>query len=219
MNAPDDNAEFSRMMQESGFGQNPAPRYQDGCGHPGTTASMHDPHPNGTFQQVKPGLTTRGKVALCVGAVVLAGCALIGCQSHATTVAENANRAKEMELQAQLLRIEELKELNRSNEITRKSRSTEEKTRQASVDSCVNTNRSLIGKDYRSPSLSDIVEDCQAQYTSPASGMDMQSAGSSTTGAQTAGGEVNSGLLLGGGVLAIVLVIAVKRGTRPSVSA
>ncbi|MFH8581716.1 hypothetical protein ACH4EF_37800, partial [Streptomyces zaomyceticus] len=124
------------------------------------------------------------------------------------------NRAKEMEIQAQLLRIEELKELNRSSEITRNSRNTEEKTRQASVDSCVNTNRNLIGKDFRSPTLGEIVEDCQAQYTSPASGLGMQAAGSATASPQASSGEINTGLLLGGGVLAVVLVIAAKRGTR-----
>ncbi|MFH8581583.1 hypothetical protein ACH4EF_37135, partial [Streptomyces zaomyceticus] len=126
MNAPDDNAEFNRMMQNSGFGQDPAPRYHDGYGQAPTSYGFHDPHPYGppapiapaTFQQAKPGLTKRGKVALSVGAVALVGGALIGYQSHTATVAENENRAKEMEIQAQLLRIEELKELNRSSEIT-----------------------------------------------------------------------------------------------------
>ncbi|MFH8582588.1 hypothetical protein ACH4EF_42455, partial [Streptomyces zaomyceticus] len=130
--------------------------------------------------------------------------------------AENENRAKEMEIQAQLLRIEELKELNRSSEITRNSHNAEEKTRQASVDSCVNTNRNLIGKDFRSPSLGEIVEDCQAQYTNPASGLDMQAAGSATASPQASSGEINTGLLLGGGALALVLVIAAKRGSRPT---
>lgn len=222
MNAPDDNAEFNRMMQNSGFGQDPAPRYHDGYGQAPTSYGFHDPHPYGppaptapaAFQQAKPGLTKRGKVALSVGAVALAGGALIGYQSHTATVAENENRAKEMEIQAQLLRIEELKELNRSSEITRNSRNTEEKTRQASVDSCVNTNRGLIGKGLGAPSLGDIVENCQDQYTSPASGLDMQAAGSATATPQASGEGINSGLLLGGGVLAVVLVIAAKRGTR-----
>ncbi|MFB7359592.1 hypothetical protein [Streptomyces gardneri] len=216
--------EFERMMQHQGFGQEPAPSYHNGYGHPATTAGMYDPHPYGpppatapagAFQQAKPGLTKRGKVALSVGAAVIAGGALIGYQSHTTTVAENANRAKEMEIQAQLLRIEELKEQNRANEITRNSRSTQEETRQASVDSCVNTNRSLIGKGLGAPSLGDIVENCQDQYTSPASGLDMQAAGS-VTAAPDSGGEINTGLLLGGAALVVVLLVAAKRGTRPN---
>ncbi|MFC8953713.1 hypothetical protein ACFT8P_13935 [Streptomyces sp. NPDC057101] len=189
-----------------------------------TTAGMYDPNPYGppaptmppatAYAQAKPGLTKRGKVALSVGAAVLAGGALMGYQSHTASVAENQALAKELELKAQLLRIEELKEINRASELTRNSRSTQEKIRQASIDSCVNTNRELIGKDFRSPSLGDIVENCQAQYTSPASGLDMQTASSATTATQPSGGEANTGLLLGGGALALVLVIAAKRGTR-----
>ncbi|MFD3337412.1 hypothetical protein ACFWV1_32995 [Streptomyces sp. NPDC058700] len=213
--------EFDRITQ--GF-HIPAQGY---CQGPATrTAGMYDPNPYGpptppmtpaaAYGKAKPGLTKRGKAVLSVGATVLAGGALIGYQSHTETVAENQARAKEMEAQAQLLRIEELKEINRANEINRNSRSTQEKTRQASIDSCVNTNRELIGKDFRSPSLGDIVETCQTQYTSPASGLDMQTAGSATTGTQASAGEVNTGLLLGGGALALILVIAAKRGTRPT---
>ncbi|MFF8840507.1 hypothetical protein [Streptomyces sp. NPDC015130] len=225
MNAPRDDAEFTRMMQESGLGQDPAPRHHNGYA---TSTGMYDPHPYGpppthapthpqaTFTQAKPGLTKRGKVALGVGAAVLAGGALIGYQSHTTTVAENENRAKELELRAQILRIEEMKELNRVNESTRNSRAASEETRQVSVDSCVDTNRNLIGKGLGAPSLGDIVADCQAQYTSPASGLDMKTVGSTTASPQASDGEINDGFLLAGGALVVFLVVAARRGTRPN---
>ena len=218
--------EFERMMQRQGFGEEPAPSYHNGYGHGpavNSTAGYYDPNPYGppapttppAFQQAKPGLTKRGKVALSVSAAVLAGGALIGYQSHTTTVAENENRAKELDLRAQLLRIEEMKELNRVNESARSSRATSEETRQVSVDSCVDTNRNLIGKGLGAPSLGEIVADCQAQYTSPASGLDMKTVGSTTASPQASDGEINDGFLLAGGALVVFLLVAARRGTRP----
>lgn len=214
MNAPRDDDEFARMMQDSGFGQTPQPPHWD---PPTAPQAVRDPHPYGppaAFPQAKPGLTKRGKVALSVGAAVLASGALIGYQSHTATVAENEARAKEMEIQAQLLRIQELKELNRANEVVRNSRTVEEKTRQVAVDSCVETNRKLIGQGMPAPTLGDIVADCQAQYTSPASGLDMQPASATQASAPASGGSVNNGLLLAGGALAVVLAVSARRGTR-----
>lgn len=226
MNAPDNNAEFNRMMQESGFGQDPAPRYHNGYGQDPTSYGFHDPHPYGppapiapaTFQQAKPGLTKRGKVALSVGAVVIAGGALIGYQSHTATVAENANRAKEMEIQAQLLRIEELKELNRSNETKEKSNTLQEKTRQASVDSCVETGKGLVGKGMGSPSYREVIDNCLTRYSAQSSTrFDTAAASSPLSSTATGNSEegLNGFLVLGIGAAAALAFGAAKRGTRP----
>ncbi|MFD7980209.1 hypothetical protein [Streptomyces sp. NPDC059071] len=209
MNTPDD-AEFARMMQHNGFGQEPAP-------------SFYDPHPYGppqpapaAYPQVKPGLTPRGKVALSLGAAVLAGGALIGYQSHTASVAANEAKAKEMELQAQLLRIEELKELNRAQETARKSESAEEKTRQVAVDSCVNKDKGMVGKGFGSPSYREVIDNCLTQYAASKDTKFQTAAASSPTASQASGGEINGGFLLGGGVLVAFVVYAAKRGTRPN---
>ncbi|MFF6903435.1 hypothetical protein [Streptomyces hydrogenans] len=210
MNAPDD-AEFGRMMQQSGFGTEPTPGYYDP--HPyGPPAH----HPTGTIPQAKPGLTTRGKVALGVVGVALAGGALIGYQSHTETVAENQARTKELEIQAQLLRIEEIKALNTANESTKNSRQAEERTRQASVDSCVNEDKSLVGKGFGSPSYRDVIDNCLARYTPTTSDLDLKPAGSATAAPAAGGGQVNSGFLIGGAVLIGGVLWAAKRGTRPN---
>ncbi|MFC9736083.1 hypothetical protein ACFWG5_34440 [Streptomyces hydrogenans] len=207
MNAPRDEAEFERMMQHNGFGEPPAPPHWD-------------PHPYGppaVGPQAKPGLTGRGKVALSVGAVVLAGGALIGYQSHTETIAENEARTKELEIQAQLLRIEELKVMSKANESTQNSKKADEKTRQASVDSCIDTDKAMVGKGFGSPSYRDVIDNCLARYTSTASGLDMTPAGTATATAPDAGdGQVNSGFLIAGAALVGGVLWAAKRGSRPT---
>lgn len=231
MNAPRDDAEFHRMMQESGFGQDPAPRYHDGYGQTPTSYGFHDPHPYGppaptapgTFQQAKPGLTKRGKVALSVGAVVLAGGAFMSYQSHTAEVAANEARAKEMDIQAQLLRIEEMKEINRANETKENSNKTLEKTRQASVDSCVKTDKEMVGKGMGSPSYREVIDNCLTRYSAQqnTTRFDTASASSTLTNAptDTGGGEgLNGFLVLGIGAAAVLAFGAAKRGTKPAAS-
>ncbi|MFI0929702.1 hypothetical protein ACH4TP_38125 [Streptomyces sp. NPDC021012] len=230
MHAPRDNEEFERMMQNSGFGQTPEPSHWDGYNTP-TTPAGYDPnpygpptnHPTGAFTQAKPGLTKRGKVGLTAVAVVLVGGAYIGYQSHTATVAENQAHAKEMEIQAQLLRIEELKELNRANETKRNSLSTEEKTRQASVDSCVKTDKEMVGKGFGSPSYREVIDNCLAQYGGEKNTTRFDTAAASTpitttaTGGTAAGGGeegVSGFLVLGIGAFAVLAFGAAKRGTR-----
>lgn len=205
MNAPRDDAEFQRIVQTSGFGQEPTPGF-------------YDPNPYGppaVAPQAKPGLTNRGKVALSVGAVVLAGGALIGYQSHTETIAKNETRTKELEIQAQLLRIEELKVMSKANESTQTSKNAEEKTRQASVDSCIDTDKAMVGKGFGSPSYRDVIDNCLARYTSTASGLDMKPAGTATATPPTGGG-VNNGFLIAGAALIGGVLWVAKRGSRPA---
>ncbi|WP_143202960.1 hypothetical protein [Streptomyces sp. CB02261] len=218
--------EFERMMND----QFNAPGHHYGPGPAATTAGMYDPNPYGppapamppiaAYAQAKPGLTKRGKVALSVGATVLAGGALIGYQSHTATVAENQARAKEMEVQAQLLRIEELKEINRANEINRNSMKTEEKTRQVSVDSCIDQDKKLVGKGMGSPSYREVIDNCLTRYSAQKDTTRFDAAASTTPVTNTSGGTngdgLNGFLVLGIGAVAVLAFGAAKRGTRPA---
>ncbi|MEU6979588.1 hypothetical protein [Streptomyces sp. NPDC046371] len=212
VSTPDPN-EFDRIVS----GLNPhqaAPQY----------AEFYDPHPYGPpapaaapmYPQAKPGLTTRGKVGIGVVTAVLAGGALLGYQSHTASVAASQAQAKEMDLRAQLLRIEELKEMNRANETSRKSESAEEKTRQVSVDSCINKDKGMVGKGFGSPSYREVIDNCLTQYgTSKDTKFETAGSASQVT-AQAGGGEINSGWLVAGGAFVLFVVWAAKRGTRPN---
>uniref|UniRef100_UPI003F49627C hypothetical protein n=1 Tax=Streptomyces sp. CA-141956 TaxID=3240051 RepID=UPI003F49627C len=211
MNTPDD-AEFTRMMQRQGFGEEPAPGF-------------YDPHPYGppptaapAYPEAKPGLTARGKVALGVGAAVIAGGALIGYQSHTATVAANQAKAKELDVQAQLLRIEELKEMNRANEAARKSRNADEKTRQVSVDSCINKDKALIGKGFGSPSYRDVIDNCLTQYgTKGDTKFETAASASQLTPQASANGDeggISGVLVLGIGALAVIAGGAARRSAK-----
>ncbi|MEU5976341.1 hypothetical protein [Streptomyces sp. NPDC047315] len=176
-----------------------------------------DPHPYGPPETPagKPGLTKRGKVAVGLGAAVLAGGGLMGYQSYAAQQQEATALAKEVELREKALRLEELKELNRANEKQNTAQQVSDKARQALVDSCVNTNKGAIGKGFGSPSYGDVVEDCQAQYPRASSAADMAPASAATTSSdRPASGGVNSGFVIGAAALAVGVLVVAKRGTR-----
>jgi hypothetical protein len=196
----DDN-EFDRLMREE-FNTDPQPGYTD-------------PHPYGApAQPVKAGLTKRGKAALAIGTTVIAGGALIGYQAYSADAAANDAKAQEIALKTQALELEKLKELNRANETVRKTTAAQAESRQALVDKCVKSNKSQVGKGFGSPSYSDIVDACQAQYAATATTDSMQPAGSATTVTDGSSGGVNNGMLIGGGLLVSFLVYAAKKGTR-----
>ncbi|MFE1767206.1 hypothetical protein ACFW81_23685 [Streptomyces angustmyceticus] len=197
MPAPDN--EFDRIMNEE-FPVNDPAEYAECVDHApyGTPA-----HP------VKPGLTKRGKVALGIGATVIAGGALIGYQTHAA----NEVKAQEIALKTQALELQKLKEQNRANEAGKKVQNSQAKARQASIDSCVKDHDDQVGK-VLGTTYRDVVDACQTQYPDTATGADMEAAGASQTATDTNTGSVNQGLLVGGGVLAIALVAVVKKGTR-----
>ncbi|QGZ53348.1 hypothetical protein GPZ77_34525 (plasmid) [Streptomyces sp. QHH-9511] len=183
------------------------------------TSAAYDPNPYGVpVQPVKPGLTKRGKAALGIGVAVLAGGSLIGYQSYSAQAAEDAAIAKELELKTQALRLEELKEINRANEIGRKSQTSAETARQASIDSCVNSNKGLVGKGFGSPTYRQVIDDCQAQYGGATNlATDLQTASSTTaTNTGTDGGSANGGALLGVGALGLLLLWGARKGAKPS---
>jgi hypothetical protein len=181
----------------------------------GAPASPYGPNPNIPAGSIptKPGLTRRGRTALTVGAVVLAGGGLIGWQHHADTVATNELRAKELQIQQTKLALEQQKALDKANKDATKAQTAAAKTRQAKVDACVNANKDLI--EHRlGTTLGSVIDDCQKQYPDlTQTGSDMQEAASSQT---TGGGSSGEGLLIGAGALLVGgLWIGLRKATRP----
>ncbi|MFM9780453.1 hypothetical protein [Streptomyces scabiei] len=204
MNSPGNDPEFHAIIN-NGYGMRP-------------NTETIDPTPYGTpAQPVKPGLTKRGKAALAIGATVLATGGLVSYQSYASSMAESQAKADEIALKEKALELETMREINRAAEAQKKTQSTENKARQASVNSCIKDKEDLVGKGLGSPTYRDVVDLCNTQYTSPdTTGSDMQAAGSSQdTGA---GGGVNDGLLVGLGILGLGAVFAVRKGSRPATS-
>nr|WSX25577.1 hypothetical protein OG690_37800 [Streptomyces tubercidicus] len=194
---PDPREEFDRIMNKE-FPVNDPREYID-----------NTPYGAPTHHPAKPGLTKRGKVALGIGATVIAGGGLIGYQVHAT----NDVKAQEIALKAQALELQKMKEQNRASEIGKKVRDKQANARQASIDSCVKDHDDQVGK-VIGTTYRDVVDACQAQYPDAAAGSDMEAAGASLAATDTNSGGVNQGILLGGGALALGLVYAAKKGTR-----
>lgn len=193
MNTPE---EFQRMMSA----EFPT-EYTDATPYGGPT------HPH------KPGLTKRGKAAIAIGATVIAGGSLIGYQAYSAQSAAHEAKTQEIALQQQRLELEELKEKNRLNESNKKTQNSAEKSRQASVDSCVKSQKDQIGK-VLGVTYRQIVDDCQAQYLATTDTSDMQSTANAqdATTTATAGGDINlnGGLVIGGVVLIGFLTVALK---------
>lgn len=194
--------EFDRMMNEE-FPVNHTPEYVD-------------PNPYGIpSQPVKTGLTTRGKAALGIGAAVIAGGSLIGYQAYSADAAAAQAKAQEIALQSQQLELEKLKELNRASESQQNTLNAQDKARQASVDSCVKDHSGQVGKGFGSPTYREVIDDCQTLYPATTSTDGMESTASTTAASDaTNTGGVNEGVLIGGGALALFVLVAARRGTR-----
>jgi len=169
-----------------------------------------DPAPYGTpARPAKAGLTRRGKAAVAIGATILAGGALIGYQAYSSSAAEQEAKAQEIALQQQRIELDKLKEMNRAHN----TQTGQEKTRQASINSCVKDKEDLIGKGFGSPSYRDIVDACQAQYTPTTSTDGMQAAASSQANDSDHEG-ISAGSLVGIAVLVGGFTLVIKLGTR-----
>jgi hypothetical protein len=169
-----------------------------------------DPYPYGQPAAAhKPGLTKRGKVAIGVGAAVIAGSSLIGYQMYEA----NAMKARELELKAQALELEKFRETNRVSQTAQQQASAQVKERQKSVDACVKGQADQVGKAYGSPSYRDIVDACQAQYTGTADAISGLENAASTQPSGNSGG-VNDGALLGVLVLGGGLALLARKGKR-----
>ncbi|MEU1134139.1 hypothetical protein ABZ383_30500 [Streptomyces sp. NPDC005900] len=181
---------------------------------------MHTPtdtySPYGSPEQPPaPGLTKRGKVAIAVGAAIIGSGSLLGYQVHSSNAAQAEAKAQEIQLKADALELEKLRELNRASEVNRKVETTAEKARQADINACVKDNANKVGKGLGAPTQRDVVDSCQAQYASTDNGEDMAAAGSSTSAGQGGGVDVNSSMLIGAGAIALIVFTASK-GRRNS---
>ncbi len=182
----------------------------------GPAQAYTDPYPYGPpvahAGPAKTGLTRRGKTALTIGAVVLAGGGLITWQHHAETVAANELKAQELQIQQTKLALEQQKALDKANKDAVKTQTAAQKARQAKVDACVNDNKGLI--EHRlGTTLGSVIDDCQKQYPdTTGTSADMQEA-ASTSSSGSGGGQ---NLLLGAGAVLIGgLWIGVRKATRP----
>jgi hypothetical protein len=161
-------------------------------------------------QPVKPGLTKRGKASIAIAAAVIAGGSLLFYQHYSAAQAASEAKSQEIALKQQELKLEELKELNRQATANTKAQSTADANRQKQIDTCVADNKGLVEKQF-GITLESVIQACQTQYQTTTNTGDMQTAASSTN---TSGGGGNTGLLIGGGVLAVGLAVAVRKSTR-----
>jgi hypothetical protein len=160
-------------------------------------------------QPVKPGLTRRGKTAIAVVTVAIAGTGFFWYESHSAQVAKDAKETAALQIQLQQLELEKMKEINKQTAAQSKEQAAEDAARQKFVDACVNTDKGLVGKQM-GVTYSSVVADCQDQYQGgqdSVDGADMAAAGSSTDTGSGDGGINSTGLLAivaGGGVLVVL---------------
>ncbi|MFI8932472.1 hypothetical protein ACIG3E_33010 [Streptomyces sp. NPDC053474] len=172
-----DEVEFQKIMANNGMANEPD------CERQG---------PYGLPLQRRRSLTRRGRVALIAGAAVICSGGAVCFQVDSS----NERKAQEIELKAERLKLEKMREENRARENNRKVSTAAEKDRQTHVDTCVKGNARKVGKGYGAPSMRQVVEDCQAQYASSSDGSDMGAAGSSTdTGSSSLQLPVNGTLV------------------------
>lgn len=171
------------------------------------------PTPGPYGAPVKTGLTPRGKAAIAVGGVIIASTALFSWQHYSAQQAAAEAKAAEIQLQRDRFELEKLKTMSQVNAANTKLQTSAETARQKRIDSCVNSNKGLVGKQlgatYRS-----VLEDCQAQYPASSNSSDMANAASATDATNPSGGGVSPGLLLGGAVLAGGLTVAWRKSTK-----
>ena len=170
-----------------------------------------------TNQHVKPGLTKRGKVALAVGATVIAGGSMLAWQDYTENAQNNELRAQELALQQQQLEVEKLKEINKAATRNAETKATEDAATQKLIDTCIDTDKGLVGKQM-GVTYSSIVADCRSEYAGTSTGSDMQAVGSAEDVSGGDSGGINTGLLIGGGVLGGALLFGARKATRSNQS-
>ncbi|MDX2947970.1 hypothetical protein [Streptomyces caniscabiei] len=191
MNTPDNKQQFENIINTQEWG----------------------PYGASTTQPVKPGLTKRGKVAVAIGVTVLAGGGMFAWQDYSADANANQIKAQELALQREKLELERMKEMNKAATRNAKAQATEDSATQKLIEACVDTDKSLVGKQM-GVTYSSIVADCRSEYADTVSGSDMQPAGSTQAASDGGDGGINTGLLIGGGVLAGALVLGARKATR-----
>jgi hypothetical protein len=170
------------------------------------------PYGSPTTEQVKPGLTRRGKAAIAVVGTVMAAGGLLSWSHYSTQSAETEVESKKIALQQQELELEKLKVMSEVNAKNTKAQATADAARQKQVDACVNANKGLVGKQLGA-TYSSVLSDCQTQYTvTSTAGMQEAASATDTT---SGGGSISPSMLLALGVGGSVLVaVAANRGKK-----
>lgn len=178
-------------------------------------AATHDQGPYGIPANSipkKPGLTKRGKVAVTIGAAVIAGGGLVFWQHNNAVEAASQAKQQEIQLENKKLDLEMLKVMNQTNTAAAKNQSSEEQQRQKQISDCVNASKNLVGKQL-GVTYPSVLKDCRDQFPATTDGTDMQTAASSTTH-NSGGSGVNEGLLIAAAVLVGGIFIAARRTTH-----
>ncbi|GGS96231.1 hypothetical protein [Streptomyces violaceus] len=205
MNQPD---EFDRMMSQE---------YPVNSQQEFTDPTPYGPQTAYQAQQVKTGLTPRGKAAIGVGAAVIACGSLFGWQHYAAQQDANEVRAQQFAIQQQQIQLEIQKEINKANAAAKKTETAENSERNKLVDACVDSNKKMVGK-LLGVTYQSVRGDCEDQYpvsTASTTGGDMQAAATATDATSSGdSGGINTALLIGGVVLAGGLFTAARKNTR-----
>lgn len=171
------------------------------------------PYGSPTPQQVKPGLTRRGKAAIAVVGTVMAAGGLLSWSHYSAQSDLTEVESRKIALQEQQLELEKLKLMSEVNAKNSKAQATADASRQKQVDACVNANKGLVGKQL-GITYSSVLSDCQAQYTSTGADGMQAAASASDTDSNSGGGISPSGLVgiaVGG---ALLIAVAANRGKR-----
>lgn len=192
----------------SGFN---APAYQMPATGPASPYGTNPHIPAHPTSPAKPGLTKRGRTALVIGSLVLAGGGLITWQHHADAAAANALKAKQLQIQQDQINLEKEKAAAKANQTAAQAQAKANTARQKNIDACVADNKGLVGKQL-GQTLAGVISDCQAQYPDTTTNTALQETASASNSSGSGAGE---GLLIGGGVLIGGIVLAVMRGSRP----
>ncbi|MGW2739106.1 hypothetical protein ACWC4D_33515 [Streptomyces sp. NPDC001288] len=162
---------------------------------------------------VKPGLTKRGKVAVTVAAIAVAGTGFFWHEANSAEAAKNAKETAALQIQMKKLDIEQLREINKAAAVQNKEKTSQDTAHQKAVDACIQADKGLVGKQmgvtYRS-----VVADCQDQFDTfgqAANGTDMAEAGSASSTGNEGGGINSSGLLAIAGGAGLLVVMAASR--------
>lgn len=161
---------------------------------------------------VKTGLTKRGKAGIAISAAVLAGGGILTWQHYDAEAQASQVKSQELAIQQQQLELEKLKVLNDVSAKNAKTQASQDAARQKQIDTCVQANKNLVGKQLGA-TYSSVLADCQAQYAGTGSTSGMQEAASTTSTAS--GGGISPTMLIGlGAAGAVVLAVAANRGKK-----
>ncbi|MFG2540659.1 hypothetical protein ACGFU4_36015 [Streptomyces sp. NPDC048511] len=199
MSAADDRYRFDQMINEE-YNVTPA-------------ESVEETPYGGRAYSVKPGLTKRGKVALAIGATVIAGGGMLTWQHYNTQAQATEIQAQELQYKNNLLALEMQKELNKAHAADQKAQETFSAFQQKQIDACVDADKGLIGKQL-GVTYQSVTKDCRAQYGADSdSGPAMEEAASATDA--TGEGGISPAVLLGIGTgAALLIATAANRGKK-----